>query len=215
MRKDEKGGTAKVMADVQLRASSQTPPLRGGRLAALLRPARLVVLVVTAALSLSCSDSDPTGPGSPQNSLVFTRADQSEISFSSDALLFVWCGPWEEGEVETPSLHVLFAGAAEEDPGWHLRAVVGDVTLGDPLLFPNSFNFDQPKEVNIFVVDPPNELSTQDDQSGGSITFQQLDCGNAGEVQFSIDAVIGSELGDGPSVNVTGTFRAPIGQAPS
>ena len=207
------------MADVQLRASSQTPPLRGGRLAALLRPAmimsaRLVALVATAALLPSCSDSDPTGPGPTQNSLVFTRADQSEISFSSNGLLYVWCGPWEE-DVATPSLHVLFAGAAEEDPGWHLRAVVGDVTLGDPLLFPNSFIFDQPKDVNIFVFDPPNELSTQDDQSGGSITFQQLDCGNDGEVQFSIDAVIGSELGDGPSVGVTGTFRAQMGQAPS
>jgi len=174
---------------------------------------RLVALVAMSALLLSCGDddNDPTGPGPIESNLVFTREDQTVISFSSDAQLFVWCGPWEEGEVDTPSLHVLFAGLED---GWQLSAVIADVTLGEPLLFPNSFIFDQPKDVHIFVLDPPNELSTQESESGGSITFQQLGCGSGGEVQFSIDAVIGSEVTDGTPVSVTGTFRAPIGQPP-
>jgi hypothetical protein len=174
---------------------------------------RLVALGAMSALLLSCGDddNDPTGPGSSENNLVFTRGDQTVISFSSDAQLFVWCGAWQEGEVDTPSLHVQFAGLED---GWQLRAVVADVTLGQPLSFPNNFVFDQPKDVNIFVLDPPNELSTQEDESSGSITFQKLGCGSGDEVQFSIDAVIGSEFSDGTPVSVTGTFRAPIGQPP-
>jgi hypothetical protein len=178
------------------------------------RAAGVLALATAASLSLSCSESSPSGPGATQNSLVFTRADRSEISFSSDAFLYVWCGPWEEGLVVTPSVQVLFGGPGPGDPRWHLRAVVADVTIGQPLAFPNGFVFDLPKDVDLFVADlsddPANELSSQDARSSGSITFQKLQCGSGGEIQFSIDAVIGSEFHDGPSVNVRGTFRAAI-----
>lgn len=178
------------------------------------RTIRFAAIAATAALPLACGDGDPSGPGSVQNDLVFTRADQSRIAFSSGALLFVWCGAWEEGVVATPSLQVLFGGPTAGDPHWHLRAVVADVTLGEPLPFPNSFIWDQPKDADLFVGDPPNELSTSEGQSSGSITFHQLQCGSGGEVRFSIDAEVGSELFGAPSVAVTGTFRAPIGQPP-
>ena len=161
-------------------------------------------------LSASCGGS-PTEPEPVENSLVFTRANQSRISFPSGAKLFVWCGPWDN-LVATPSLQVLFA-APEISPSWHLQAVVSDVTVGNPLTFPNRFIFDQPKNVNLFVLDPPNELSTSEDKSAGSITFQKLNCGSGGEVQFSINATIGSEFGNGPSITVAGAFRSPIGKA--
>ena len=105
-----------------------------------------------------------------------------------------------------------------EHPLEHLRAVVADVVIGQPLAFPNSFVFDLPKDVDLFVADssddPPNDLSSQDGRSSGFITFQKLQCGSGGEVQFSIDAVIGSEFHDGPSVSVTGAFRAAIDPPP-
>jgi hypothetical protein len=173
--------------------------------------ARLVAIVAISALTLSCGDDDgPTAPAPVENNLVFTRADQSQITFPGAELL-VWCGPWEAGEADTLSLKILFAGP---NSGWDLRAIVADVTLGQPLSFPNIFVSDQPKDVHIFVLDPPNELSTQEEESSGSITFQQLDCGSGGNVQFSIDAVIGSEVSDDMSVHVTGTFRGPIGTLP-
>jgi hypothetical protein len=164
---------------------------------------------------LGCGDSteSPTGP-EPVNDLVFTREDQSQIAFPNDASLFVWCGPWEEGFVPTPSLQILFGSPGPAAPYWHLRAVVADVTPGQPLTFPNEFVFDQPKDVDVFVGDPPNELSTQAGGSSGSLTFQELQCGAGGRVSFTIDAVIGSEFGDGPPVSVTGSFSAPIGQPP-
>jgi hypothetical protein len=164
--------------------------------------------------SLACSDEGPSGPGQIQNTLLFTRADQSRVAFSSGSSVRAWCGPWEEGEIEVPSLQAIVLGSSAADPYWHLRAVVADVTLGQPLTFPNNFVFDQPEDVDIFVLDPPNELSTQDDRSSGSVTFQELRC-TGGSVRFSIDAVIGSEFGNGPSVRVTGSFSAPIGQPPN
>ena len=147
-----------------------------------------VVVLGAMLLSSSCGGS-PTEPGAVENNLVFTRAHQSRISFPSDARLFVWCGPWDEGRIATPSLQISF-GAAIPSASWHLRAVVSDVTVGNPLTFPNFFLSDQPKNVDIFVLDEPNELSTDEDGSTGSITFQKLNCGSGGEVQFSINATI-------------------------
>jgi hypothetical protein len=180
------------------------------------RSANVVRVLAAMLLSTSCGDS-PTGPGPVEDSLVFTRANQSRISFPSGARLFVWCGPWDEGiAVATPSLQILFAApGASPSTSWHLRAVASDVTVGNRLTFPNSFISLQPKNVDLFVLDPPNEVSTQSLESSGSITFQKLNCGSGGEVQFSIDATIGSEFGGGPSITVAGAFRSPIGKAPN
>lgn len=179
---------------------------------------RKVVLVAFAAAtvaSLACSDKTPSGPGADLNTLVFTRADHSVIAFASGAQVFVWCGPWEEGFVATPSLQILFGGPAQADPRWHLRAVVADVAVGQPLPFPNGFIWDQPKDVDVFLADAPNELSTTQSPANGSVTFQRFQCGSGGSVEFSIDAVLGSEFWDGPSVGVSGSFRAAVGQPPS
>lgn len=176
------------------------------------RCAALATLAATVAIS--CGDGSPTEPEPVQDTLVFTRADQSRISFATGALLYAWCGPWEEGVVATPSLQVLFGGPGPSQPRWHLRAVVADVEVGQAMPFPNTYIWDEPSGVDIFVFDPPNELSTQQSGSGGTITFQQLQCGSGGKVQFTIDATIASEFGDGPAVTVKGSFRAPVGQAP-
>ena len=82
--------------------------------------------------------------------------------------------------------------------------------------FPNTFIFDQPRNADLFLFDPSNELSTQADGSSGSITFQQLNCatGNNGVVEFTINAVIGSEFGDGPSVTASGSLKASVGAPP-
>jgi hypothetical protein len=100
-------------------------------------------------------------------------------------------------------------------PRFQLRAVVGDVHIGQPIAFPNTFLWDQPKGADVFVLDPPNELSTRSSDSSGSITFQELSCSPGGEVRFTVDAVIGSELGDAPSMAMRGGFRSRIGDAPA
>jgi hypothetical protein len=170
--------------------------------------------MLMATICISCSDDDPSAPSAIQNDLVFTRADQSAIVFSSASLLFVWCGPWEEGAIPTPALHIIFGSSGPDDPFWMLRVVVTDVIVGVPMLFPNDFVFNNPRNADFFVADqadnPKNECSSQDSRSSGSITFQQFECIIGGTVQFSMDAVIGSEFGTGPSVSVAGSFKATV-----
>ncbi|MBI4410713.1 MAG: hypothetical protein HY561_13465 [Gemmatimonadetes bacterium] len=170
-----------------------------------------VGLLLLAAL-FACGDEDATEPDStPENTIVFQRADGTRINMAANAL--AWCAAWETGVVPTPAAHVGGGAGVAGQPGWKLQAVVADVRLGEKLTFPNTFIFDQPKRADLFIVDPPNELSTQDGRSSGHIVFQQLSCPN-GVVEFSIDAVVGSEFGDGPSVSVKGTFRASLSQPP-
>ena len=113
-----------------------------------------------------------------------------------------------------PSIQVVFGGPGVGSPSWHLRGVLADIVVGEAIGFPNRFVSDEPKDVDVFVLDPPNELSTQDDRSSGTITFHELECGANGKVRFSIDTVIGSEFWDGDSITLTGTFSAPVGEPP-
>jgi len=148
-----------------------------------------------------------------ENTLVFTRANQSTITFANGSQLRVWCGPWEPGAVPTPAVHVVYSGPGAADPGWMMTAVVANVVIGTPLMFPNTFPFDQPKNAEFFVNDPPNELSSGELASSGSITFQQLNCSTGGRVTFTVSATLASEVG-GQSVAVSGKVSAPVGQAP-
>jgi hypothetical protein len=176
-------------------------------------PLMFAVMLATAA----CGDSGTTGPGTTQadeNTLVFTRADQSRLVFAPASQLRVWCGPWEEGLVATPAVHVTFVGPGQADRRWMLTAVRADVRIGVPLVFPNTFIFDQPRNADLFILDEPNELSTSTSGSSGSITFQQLNCATGGRVEFTIAATVGSEFGGGPSVSVAGRVNAPVGAAP-
>jgi hypothetical protein len=173
-----------------------------------------VVLIFAAG---ACGSDSPTEPTlDVENNLVFTRSDGSPVGFLDQAQLYVWCGPWDGDVVPAPSLQVWFGGPGVSDPKWHLKAVVAGISAGTPVLFPHSVNWDDPDGVELFVLDPPNELSTTIDGAGlgGQITFQVFQCGAEGVVHFSINTVIGSELGDGPPVTVSGSFRAPVGQPP-
>ncbi|HEX2190666.1 MAG TPA: hypothetical protein VHG51_17280 [Longimicrobiaceae bacterium] len=161
-------------------------------------------LLALACLALPGCEKPPTEP--LRDELVFERADGSRVQFSGTPR--VWCGVWEEGVVGAQTLHVRLGSAA--GPRWELRAVIPQVYTGQPIAFPNTFVWDDPRGAEIFVLDAPNELSTGTPGSSGSITFERLDCAGTGGVRFRIDAVIGSEFGDGAPIAASGTFGAPI-----
>jgi len=166
-----------------------------------------VLLALACTLPLPGCEKLPTEP--LRNNLVFERADGSRIQFAGTPR--VWCGVWEEGVVGTQTLHVRLGTG----PWWELRAVIPEIQAGRPITFPNTFIWNDPHGADLFILDEPNELSTSSGDSSGSITFERLDCGAAtGGVAFEIDAVVGSELGDGPPVTVRGSFRSPITGAP-
>lgn len=179
----------------------------------MLIPNRLVymvsaTLVVLAIVLIGCGDEGTVNPSSnTNNQLVFTREDGSKIEFSVPAKAYVWCGAWENDLVLDYSLHVWYRSLSSSG-GWILNAVVADVELGDTLHFPNYYIWDHPDSVHMFLLDPPNELATNTEESSGFIVFHSLPCPDGGTVDFTIDAVIGSEYGDMPSVTVRGRFTA-------
>jgi hypothetical protein len=171
-------------------------------------------LALIGVLSCFCCGCGDDGTGQPPKGssaqLEFTREDGSAVEFSGDAELYVWCGAWEPDVVPVPSLHVWFGSTSEVGPTWRLSAVVGDIGIGDTLFFPNYFIWDQPDSVLLGLFDPPNELATDTEGSSGTIVFERIPCLDGDVVEFSIDAVIGSEYGDMPWVAVSGHFVARV-----
>ena len=150
-----------------------------------------------------------------KNNLTFKRSDGTSIEFGSKT--YVWCGPWAQYQVAVPTLHILVCcdyQNTENKTYWHLQAVISDVNMDEEMKFPNSFVWDQPKGVSLRIYDPPDEFSTDKKESNGGIVFEKLKCGVLGEVQFTINAVIGSEFVDGDSLMVSGTFDAPTIEPP-
>ena len=178
---------------------------------------RTAAFVVASAVFVGACDDDPTEPPDDlifTSSLVFEREDGSTMDIGPDPFVAVWCGPWDS-VVDTPSLHVV-TNASGVTRGWSLDVVLADVTLGAPLSFPNVFLAGQPGGAALFVLDPPNELSTgvQDLGAGGSLTFQQLDCEGGNGIAFTVDAVLASEFGGGGSMRVFGAFSSEVGEVP-
>ena len=89
-----------------------------------------------------------------------------------------------------------------------------DVAVGQTYRFPNSFIWDEPDSVSLFILDPPNELYSTTSGSDGSIVFQSLDLQIGGTVEFRIDAVVGSEYHSSPSVRARGSFVTSIQASP-
>jgi len=150
-----------------------------------------------------------------ENNLVFERQGGQTILFPPGAQSWTWCGPWEEGSVDTPSLHILTYDPDVPAPGWKIDVVLADVIMESPLTFPNHWTWPHPDSVTVFVLDPPNEAATNTEASGGSIVFHALDCAAGGEVWFSIDATAGSELGGGSAIRIHGDFRSTLTGAPT
>jgi hypothetical protein len=171
-------------------------------------------LISTILLSSCDGGKSPSDHGKPlfvENNIVFEREDGSIVTF--DTSTFIWCGPWEAGTIPIETIHIM-SGVNQlgqiPKSAWMLKAVIGDVVTGKEISFPNSFVWDQPRGAELFVYDQPNELSTHEEESSGSLIFQKMRCAGLTEVTFSIDAVIGSEFHDGEKLKVSGTFKAKI-----
>ena len=143
-----------------------------------------------------------------QAGLVFERPDGSRIKFAGAPR--TWCGPWDD-EVGRRSIHV---GQRSARRGWELSAVRRDLEVGRPIEFPNDFVSKRPHGALLFVADGPLEASSAEEESTGSIVFSRISCRIGAVVEFSIDAVLGSELFEGKTVRVSGTYRGQVGKRP-
>src|SRR3954466_6869406 len=121
----------------------------------------------------------------------------------------VWCGPWS-AEASAPSIHVV-AGSRSARPGrWELGAVLADVRAHPTVRFPHPFLFDQPNGAELFAAAPHYEVSSATDRARGRMTFTRASCTSGLRLAFRIDATLGSELSDGRSLRVKGTFSATL-----
>ncbi|HET6764475.1 MAG TPA: hypothetical protein VFH27_12415 [Longimicrobiaceae bacterium] len=170
----------------------------------MLRTRRSAPIALLLAALAACHDGSPTSAQVLENTLVFTRADGSKISFNGGTE--AWCGPWEKGYDERPAVHVRAFNTLNTG-GWMLTAALADIHAGAPQAFPAQ-QPGQPSSTNFFVYDPPNELSSDELHSTGSITFTSVPCAGSDEVAFTIDATLDSELHDLPPITVKGSFRA-------
>jgi len=169
------------------------------------------ILILLVALATEAAGT----PADVENNLVFRRQSGETITFPATAKTFAWCGPYDVGDVKTTTLHVItYDTTLTNGTHWRLWGVPADVVIGEPQLFPNRWTWPNPDSVEIFVGDPPNEAATDTEESGGSIVFQKLDCVEGGQIEFTIDAQVGSEFGDGPWITVQGSFRATLTGSP-
>lgn len=181
-----------------------------------------LTLCVPAAVGLFACGGDGVTDLDPdvilEDNLTFVRQNGSALEFPDGLDVYAWCGPWETDFVPDPSIHVFYGSGSTDVPWMILLAVLEDVTLGVPLAFPNDFLWDAPTGASLYVGDPVggwNEASSQQAESAGQITFTQLECGDGGVVEFSVDAKLGSEFHMGPTITVTGTFRASLTGPPA
>jgi hypothetical protein len=144
-----------------------------------------------------------------QAGLTFKRLDGSAIRFSVKPR--VWCGPWDD-LVARPSLHVVARSARR---GWELSAVTRDIVPGQPIEFPNEFVSSRPRGAQLFVATPRIEASSAEEESSGSLVFSRASCQVGGLIQFSVRAVLGSELFGGTRVRVSGAYRGYVSETPS
>lgn len=148
------------------------------------------------------------GPPSAQAGLVFERPNGSAIRFDGGPR--AWCGPWDE-DVARPSIHVGLRNARR---GWELSAIRRSLEIGQPIEFPNDFVWNRPRGAHLFVAAGRIEASTAEEESSRSLVFSRASCRLGGVVEFSIDAVLGSELFGGKAVKVSGTYRGHVSKPP-
>jgi hypothetical protein len=150
------------------------------------------------------------GVSSAEAKLVFKRTNGSVIDFKGTPK--VWCGPWDEHSSRRSIRVELLAPRR----AWLLRAVQGDVASGRRIKFPTSINYDKPEDALLFVAQrkPLIEASTNEEEASGWMAFSQSSCELGGVVEFTIHAILDSELFEGTRVRVNGTFSGQVGEAP-
>jgi hypothetical protein len=167
----------------------------------------LVACGLVAGAGLGVASASGAAGLSVRNRLVWERPDGTRLAVRPEVR--VRCGPWAS-DVAVPSIHVFVGGRSSRRPSawWELHAVVADVQRRPVVRLPNSFNFDEPKGAQLFAVDRRNELNSDQEESSGSIRFGRVACGPALRISFRVRGRVGSELFDGETLRVRGSFSA-------
>lgn len=150
--------------------------------------------------------------------LVITREDGTTFTFRGRQAR-VRCQP-TDSERPVPGITLVaprkaFGGEEERDPTEPIllaEAVRADVRDGATLKLPTSNDFGDPEGASLFIFDPQpaasgegNELSSDQLGSRGTLVARGR-CGSSPRLKLTVNATLGSELFEGPSVRVRGTI---------
>jgi hypothetical protein len=129
---------------------------------------------------------------------------------SAGATPLACCGLYDPSFVNEHAMRIVMYDPTQQKPDWHIliltnRAQAGAVTtLPTVIVAPSKVPY-----VSMFVADSLNELSSDTENSSGTITVHSFSCSaTAIQIDFSVDATLGNEFKDGPSLDVKGSFRA-------
>jgi hypothetical protein len=172
------------------------------------RRSRLIVAALVGAALLSIASTAQASAA-----LTFKRPNGSVVRM--DAPAAVWCGPWETG-INRRTIHVLARGPKR---AWELSAVLNDIKPGRRISVPSYFVSDHPHGAFLFAYDGSHpktiEVSTQEEEGSGYLSFSEASCELGSTLRFSIHAVLGTEVFNTPNLRVDGTFEAVIGEEPA
>ena len=174
--------------------------------------ARLVL--AAAALLVACGkDDSPNAPGPVPatvvaDSLDFKRPDSSVVVMGTTPL--VCCGLYDPSFVNERAMRVVLYDSANQKPGWEILILIDRAQAGATTTLPTTVVApSKVPRVSMFVADLGNELSSDTQESSGTITVHSFSCSPTTiQIDFSVDAILGSEFGDGPPMVVKGTFQA-------
>ena len=190
--------------------------------------ARALSLILTgAALAGGCGGDD--GGDQADGELRFTRPDGSSFTISEAE---VQCLPGDTASGESPLTIYVFGPPGvlddrgeegSDEPFFRLQAIARDIPPKQTVQFPDDFYSDD-RGVSLFVGDPgdtppapvdellpdggSNELSAAQEEAGGRIVLTKLSCSPRPEIAFDVDARLGSEFFEQPSIEVEGSFQA-------
>lgn len=158
------------------------------------------------------------GDNGRENTITFHGTDGHKVEMPAET--YVWCGPWDPLNSAEPALHV-YVGRVDNgrriSPLWSLDATLHGTPRGRPARLPTLVEEDpRPQGVTLFAAWGTNqENSSQEEDSHGRLVVNELRCGQAGSVAFSVDATLGSEYHDGSPIRVRGRFVSPLTDPPA
>lgn len=186
------------------------------------------MIVLGTALAGGCGDDEST-QGEGGEGLVFARAGDGSTFTISDAS--VTCGRTDTSAGRPQAIFVtgppeIFDDAGSDTPGgpfFRLEAIVADVSPSGTVKFPDEVYSDG-AGASLFAADPgdpkggafeavvpetggANELSSSEEEARGEIIFELVTCSPRPEIAFTVDARLGSEFFEQPSLIVDGSFR--------
>jgi hypothetical protein len=122
----------------------------------------------------------------------------------------VCCGLYDPSFVNERAMRVVLYDPANQKPGWQILILIDRAQAGATTTLPTTVVAPSKiPHVSMFVADFGNDLSSDTEESSGSITVHSFRCdATTIQIDFGVGATLGSEFAGGPAMDVRGTFQA-------